>query len=44
MGTICYKLEKILQNWRFCKIFDFTSEAHITKKLTPKTNCNFFQN
>ena len=34
MGTICYKIEKILQNWCFCKIFDFTSEAHITKKLT----------
>ena len=25
--------KKILQNWRFCKIFAFTSEAHITKKL-----------
>ena len=34
MVTICYKNEKILQNWCFCKIFDFTSEAHITKKLT----------
>ena len=33
MVTICYKNEKILQNWYFCKIFDFTSEAHITKKL-----------
>ena len=28
------KMKKILQNWCFCKIFDFTSEAHITKKLT----------
>ena len=34
MVTICYKNEKILQNGRFCKIFAFTSEAHITKKLT----------
>ena len=25
---------KNLQNWCFCKIFAFTSEAHITKKLT----------
>ena len=34
MVTICYKNEKkILQNWRFCKIFAFTSEAHVTKKL-----------
>ena len=33
MVTICYKNEKILQNWCFCKIFAFTSEAHITKKL-----------
>ena len=22
------------QNWRFCKIFAFTSEAHITKKIS----------
>ena len=37
MVTICYKNEKILQNWCFCKIFAFTSKAHITKKLTlPK--------
>ena len=34
---ICYKNEKILQNWCFCKIFAFTSEAHITEKFTlPK--------
>ena len=38
------KMKKILQNWCFCKIFDFTSKAHITKKLTHKTNCHFFQN
>ena len=45
MVTICYKNEKILQNWCFCKIFDFTSEAHITKKIkTSKTNWHFFQN
>ena len=34
MVTICYKNEKKFQNWCFCKIFDFTSEAHITKKIT----------
>ena len=33
MVTICYKNEKILQKWCFCKIFAFTIEAHITKKL-----------
>ena len=36
------KWKKKLQN--FCKIFDFTSEAHITKKLTlPKQIVIFFR-
>ena len=34
MVTICYKYQKNLQNWCFCKILAFNSEAHITKKLT----------
>ena len=39
------KMKKILQNWRFCKIFAFTSKAHITKKLILLlTNCHCFQN
>ena len=43
MVTICYKNEKILQNWCFCKIFAFTSEAHITEKFTlPKQIVIFF--
>ena len=42
MVTICYKNEKILQNWCFCKIFDFTRNAHITKKLTLLTKIAIF--
>ena len=39
------KMKKILQNWCFCKIFDFTYEAHITKKLTLlKQIAIFFRN
>ena len=42
MGTICYKNEKIFQNWCFWKIFAFTSEAHITKKLTLLKQIDIF--
>ena len=44
MVTICYKNEIILQNCCFCKIFAFTSEAHITEKFTlPKQIVIFFR-
>ena len=43
MVTICYKYKKILQNWCFCKLLAFTSEAHITKIInTCRNNCHFF--
>ena len=35
-------MKKILQNWCFCKTFAFTSEAHITKKLTLLKKLSFF--
>ena len=35
-------MKKILQNWCFGKIFAFTSEAHIKKKLTLLKKMSFF--
>ena len=42
LWLLATKMKKILQNWCFCKIFAFTSEAHITKKLTLLKKLSFF--